>query len=170
MNFNFIKNKIKGISLVESLIYLAIFSAMSIVVINSFLIILSSLSNISLNHSLLSSGSMSMERISREVRQAKSIDLTNTTTDSLQLNSTDSSGNNTTIKFLKEGNALNIYKDGILIDNLLTTNTLLDSIAFNRISTANSEAVKIKITIEETRHRKTKVVSFYDTVTLRGGY
>ncbi len=170
MNFNFIKNKINGISLIESVIYLAIFSAMSIVVINSFIIILSSLSNIGLNHSLLNSGSMSMERISREIRQAKNIDLTNTTTESLQLNSTDVSGNSTTIKFLKEGNALNIYKDGVLMDNLLTQNTIIDFISFNRISTANSEAVKVKITIEETRRNRTKVISFYDTVNLRGGY
>ncbi len=170
MNLIAFKNKIKGISLIESIIYLAIFSAVSIVVINSFIIILSSLSTIGLNHNLISSGSMSMERISREIRQSKSIDLANTTTDALQLNTTDSIGNPMIIKILKEDTSLNIYKNGELIDGLLTDNVVLDFISFDRISTINSEAVKIKIIIKETRKNKTKIVSFYDTVILRGGY
>jgi tryptophan-rich sensory protein len=70
----------------------------------------------------------------------------------------------------EDDDALNIYKDGVLMDNLLTQNTTIDFISFNRISTTNSEAVKVKITIEETRKNKTKVVSFYDTINLRGGY
>ncbi len=169
MYINFIKNKIKGISLIESIIYLAIFSAMSVVVINSFIVILSSLSTINLNHDLISSGSTSIERISREIRQAKNIDLANTTSDTLQLNSTDSFGNDMIIKFLKEENALNIYKDGVLLDNLLTKDVILEDILFDRISTTNSEAVKVKMTIKETRKNKTKSVIFYDTIILRGG-
>lgn len=160
-------NKKKGVSIVETIIYLAIFSAMSIVVINSFIVIISSLSAIRINHNLLTSGSMSMERISREIRQSKSIDLVNTTSSSLQLNSTDGSGSDMVIKFVKEGNALNIYKNGVIIGNLLSSNVILDSLSFDRISTTNSEGVKIKMTIEQTLGKRNKISNFYNTVILR---
>lgn len=160
----------KAFSIIEIIIYLAIFAVISIVVINSFIIILSSFSTIRTNHDLLDSGSMAMERMSREIRQAKSIDIANGTSDILQLNSTDSSLNAVVIKFEKEGDALNIYEDGELVGNLLASNIVLNSISFDRISTTNSEAVKIKIILEDTKSKINRVENFYDTVVLRGGY
>ena len=174
---NFIKiNFNKGVSLVEIIIYLAIFTVISILVINSFITTLSSFSTIRTNHELLNSGSIAMERISREIRQAKSIDLVNSQTNGgevLQLNSTDNSGNNMVIKFIKEGNNLNIYKNGTIVGNLLVQNVIVTSISFDRISTtseAKSEGVKIKIVLQDTRSKLNKTANFYNTVILRGGY
>lgn len=164
-----IKSK-KAFSIIEIIIYLAIFTTMSIVVINSFIIILSSFSTIRTNHDLLDSGSMAMERMTREIRQAKSIDVVNSTSEILQLNSTDSSSNNLVIKIMKEGSLLNIYEDGILVGNLLASNIILNSISFDRISTTNSEGVKIKIILEDTKSKSGRVENFYNTVVLRGGY
>lgn len=164
---SFISKLKRGFSIVEIIIYLAIFTTISILVINSFIVVLSSFSSIRMNHNLLNSGSMAMERISREVRQAKNIDLFNTTNEVLQLNSTDASGNVAIIKFAKVGGALNIYKNDIIVGNLLSSGITLNSISFDRISTAKSEGVKIKITI---KNSKNKTENFYDTVMLRGGY
>jgi type II secretory pathway pseudopilin PulG len=169
MNINR-KNNIFGFSIIEIIVYLAIFTALSVVVINSFIIILSSFSSIRTNQNLLDSGSVAMDRISREIRQAKNIDVANSITDTLQLNSTDNSNNNIVIKFMKVNNALNLYKDGNLIGNLLAPNIILNSISFDRITTANSEGVKIKIILHDSRDKTNKTESYYDTVVLRGGY
>jgi len=147
----------KGVSIIELIVYLAIFTAMSVVVINSFIIVLSTFSTIRTNQDLLDSGSVSMDRISREIRQAKNIDVVNSTSDTLQLNSTNSSGDNVVIKFKKDG-------------NLLASNIILNSISFDRISTAKSEGVKIKMILQDSRSKVNKTENFYDTVVLRGGY
>lgn len=173
MKLKNIKQNKGGYSLIEIVIYLAIFTTMSIVVINSFIVVLSSFSAIRSNHDLLESGSVSMERIAREIRQAKNIDIVNSSVNGgeyLQLNSTDSSGNNMIIKFIKEGNALNLYKNGTIVGNILNQNIIVNSISFYRIATSNSEAIKIQMEIEDTRGKSNKIQNFYNTVVVRGGY
>ncbi|MFA6355453.1 MAG: hypothetical protein WCW65_03450, partial [Candidatus Paceibacterota bacterium] len=139
-------------------------------VINSFIIVLSSFSLIRTNHKLLDSGSIAMERITREIREAKSIDIANSNSEILQLNSTDISSNPVIVKIMNEGGSLNIYEDGVLVGNLLTSNIVLNSISFDRISTINSEAVKIKISLEDIKSKINRIENFYDTVVLRGSY
>lgn len=161
---------VSGFSIIEIIIYISIFSLISIVVINSFILTMSLFSVIRTNHDLLDSGSISMDRISHEIRQAKSIDVANSTPEILQLNSTDISGNPVVIKFAKENNTLNLYKDSTLVGSLLIQNVILNSISFNQILTTNGEAVKIKMVIQDTRSRENKIENFYDTVVLRGKY
>ena len=145
MKFN--NNKIKAFSLIEIVIYIAIFTTLSIVVINSFIIVLSSFSTIRTNHNLLDSGSIAMEKITREIRQADSIDIMNSTGEVLQLNSTDSSSDPVIVKFAKVGNALNMYRGGVLVGNLLTSKIILESISFVRTSNTKSEGEKIKMVL-----------------------
>ncbi len=166
------KKLVYGFSIIEIVVYLAIFTAISIVVINSFIVVLSSFREIRSNHDLLNSGTSSMERISREIRQAKNIDLVNSQInggESLQINSTNIDNTNTVIKIIREGDELNIYKDNELVGNLLTQNTIVTSLSFYRILTTNSEGIKIKMTIQDTKSKTKKTESFYDTVVLRGG-
>jgi len=163
----------KGFSIMEIIIYLAIFTTISIVVINSFIIILSSFKTIRSNHDLLDSGSIAMEKISREIRQAKSTDLINTTNTALWLNSTDSSGSDAVVKIIKESNALNLYRSTStpnLLGNILSSNIIVNSISFDHISTINSEGLKIKIVLQDIRIKTRPTATFYDTVILRGGY
>lgn len=165
-----ISKLVSGFSVLEIIIYVSIFSLISIVVINSFIVTMSLFSVIRTNHDLLESGSISMDRISHEIRQAKSIDAANSTSEILQLNSTDISGTAVIVKFARENNTLNLYKDSTLVGGLLMQNVILNSISFDRISTANGEAVKIKMVIQDTRSRENKIENFYDTVVLRGKY
>ncbi len=169
-----IKHKKNGYSIVEILVYLAIFTSISILVINSFIIILGSFSTTRANRDLLESGSTAIERISREIRQAKSVDIVSSTLGTnpgvLQLNSSDTSGVSEVIKFSITNGALNIYKDGTLIGNLLGQNVSVSSLIFRRITTTNGEAVKIELTLEDTIGNITKLENFYDTIILRGSY
>lgn len=165
------ENSKKAFSIIEIIIYLAIFTTISIVVINSFIIILSSFSTIRTNQDLLTSGGTVMDRMSYEIRQAKSIDLTNSAFDSdssvLRLNNIDGTSY---VTFDKSGTNLRISKNGTPFGNLLIQNISLNKLVFRHIITAHSEAVKIEIELQDTHSKTSKTESFYDTVVLRGGY
>lgn len=159
----------KGFSLIEIMIYLAIFTAVSILVINSFIIIISTFAKIKSNHDLVNSGSNSLERISREIRQAKSIDITSVfDSDSSSLKLVDPDG--TTVVFDKNIDDLRISKNGTNIGNLFVNNVSLNKLIFKRIVTTNSEAIKIEIELQDTNDKTNKIEKFYDTVVLRGSY
>ncbi len=164
----------KGFSLIEMLVYLAIFTVMSVVVINSFIVVVSSFTTTRTNRDLLESGSTVMERISREIRLAKSVDMVNSTLGSspgvLQLNSVDSLGANTLVKFQTSSGSLNLYQGGALSGNLLGQKIIVTNLIFRRMSTANSEAVKIEMTLQDTLSKILKTATFYDTIILRGNY
>ena len=157
--------KIKGYSLVETIVYLAIFTVMSIVVINSFIIILSSFNTTNMNRRLLESGMTSMERLSREIRQASSVNASSTST-MLILND---SGTATT-EFVNENGSLNLYKNGNLEGNLLGSKLTITSLNFNHITTTKSEAVRVRMTLQYLNGKTTKSANFYDTIILRGSY
>ena len=169
---NFFKkgNSIKGYSIIEILVYLAIFTIISIVVINLFITTISSFNITNINRKLLEAGQVSMERITREVRQAKNIDVANSSSDSLQLNSTNISGDSQVVKFTSESGKLNLYQDSSLIGNLLPENINMTSLIFRRITTAKGEAVKIEMTLQYSVGKNTKYENFYNTIILRGEY
>jgi hypothetical protein len=166
-----ISSFVHGFSIIEIIIYLAIFIAISILVINSFIIILSSFSSIKINHDLVNAGSNSMERISREIRQAKNINLLESTfdSDSSVLNLTDVDGSSYVV-FDKNGDDLRISKNDIDIGNLLVKNISLSKLIFRKITTTNGEAIKIEIELQDTLGKTIKTERFYDTVVLRGSY
>ncbi len=166
-----IKNK-KGFSLVEIIIYLAIFAMISIFVINSFINVMAAFNTTRINRDLLESGISSMERMSREIRQASSVDLVNSNLGMgiLQLNSTDDLGSPMVIKFSKDVDLLNIYRSGVLLDNLLGSNVALDLLVFRHILTAQGEAIKIEMTVHNVDGRKMKTENFYNTIILKGSY
>lgn len=167
-----IKKFNKGFSLVEIIIYLAIFSMISILVINSFITVMSAFNITRTNRDLVESGINSMERISREIRQADSIDVVNSnlTLGILQLNSKDEFNNPVVIKISKDSSLLNIYKDNVLYGNLLSQNIILNNLVFRRIETTESEGVKIEMTITDIRSKNNKTENFYNTIILRGSY
>jgi Tfp pilus assembly protein PilW len=173
MKKNF-STKISGYSLLEIIVYLGIFTVISILVINSFIIVASSFRQIRTNRDLLESGSTAMERISREIREAGSIDIPNSTLGTspgaLQLNSTDSGGEAQLVNFNVLSGAINLTEGGVLTGNLLGSNVIVTSLIFRRMSTSASEAVKIEMTLQDTRSKHATTKNFYDTVILRNEY
>ena len=175
MGIKYKRNLIFGYSIIEIIIYLAIFTALSILVINSFIIILSSFNTTNMNRKILESGAVSMERISREIRQARNIDIVNSSFDIslgvLQLNGTDNNGDPMIIKFKRENTGeLNLYKNDNLEGNLLGNDLSVTDLVFSRINTTASEAVRIRMTLQYSKGNNIKSSNFYDTIILRGGY
>lgn len=180
LNFSKKKSLVCGFSIIEIIIYLSIFTFISIFVVNALIVSMSSFSTTSTNHALLEGGLSSMDRISREVRQANSIDSIDidNSPGTLQLNSTDTLGKVIAVKIKKETDlSLNIYKSVytsptnlVLVDNLLNSSIVVDSLIFRRIDTKAGEAVKIEMTLRDTKSKNNRSANFYDTVILRGSY
>jgi len=152
----------KGYSIVEILVYLAIFTALSILVINTFMSVLATFSETNMNRKILESGSTSMDRITREIRQAKLADVS--TAGTLVLTG------DITAKIAKENGSLNLYQNNVLQGNLLGQKLSVTGLTFNQITTAKSNAIRIMMTLQYSDGKNIKSENFYDTIILRGGY
>ncbi len=171
---NNLKKFNKGFSLVEILIYVGIFSIISIAVITSSVVVISSFSKTRDIRNILETGNVVFERMTREIRQSSGVDTSNSvlgsSPGSLQLNSTDESGNARTVKFIIENGSLNLYQNGALVDNLLGSDVSVSSLIFRRIVTTAGEAVKIEMTVVNTNTQNIIPRNFNSTIILRGGY
>lgn len=170
VGFKYNKNT-EGFSLIEIIVYLAIFSFLSILVIRSFITILASSSVINTNYRLLDSGSVAIDRISYEIRRAKSVDLSNSyfSVDDGAIRLKDEN-DSSYVDFLKSDDALIFSKNGTVVDNLLSNDIILNKLIFNRIVTVNGEALKIEMEIQDKKSDPIRKEKFYDTIILRGGY
>ena len=174
---NFTKHKISnprlnsGFSIIEIIVYIAIFAVMSAVIINSYITIFSSFSNTQTMRNLLESGHTAMERISREIRQADSLNMGSSVFGSnpgeLQLNSIDETGNLYSVEISAQGGALYLSYNGNLVGNLLGQNISVINLVFRRLVTTTSEGVKIELTLQDNRSRSLRQEKFYNTVILR---
>ncbi|MEA3399138.1 MAG: prepilin-type N-terminal cleavage/methylation domain-containing protein [Patescibacteria group bacterium] len=156
----------KGFSLIETIVYIAVFSVLSIIVINSYAIIVGSFSNIRSTHDLLESGNVAMERMTREINKADSIDIVNSTFGSdlgvLQLN-----GDQVTKFYVSNGDLFLSYDD-VLVGSLISNNTQVANLIFRRITTLIGEGVKIELTIQDIKNQRSE--NFYNTIILRSSY
>ncbi len=163
-----------GYSVIEIIIYVAIFAMLSIAVIHSFVTVSSSFGATRVNRNLLEAGSTIMERLTREIRQSTSIDVTSSTLGSspsvLQMNTLAEDGTPTTVKFIIESGVIDMYTGGALIGSLHSNRISIPTLIFRKISTTESEAVKIELTLQDATGKSVRTESFYDTVVLRGTY
>ncbi len=161
------KKKNKGFSLIEILIYIAIFAFLSVVVINSLIVMVNSFAETAVQANFLQA-STTLERMSREIRQAKSI--ASISSSDLILNSTDSSDIAKTVEFKLLNQNLQLLENGVLTGNLNAPNIQVTSLTFTEITTTNGKAIKIVMSVTDTKDRYSRTENFYDTVELRGSY
>ncbi len=164
----------KGTTLIEILIYLFIMVMLLVVVIDALVSFSRSFTLLQSGRNVENSAIASFERMTREIRDAENIDVAQSTlgtsSGQLFLNTTDSSGNAKTIQFFLTGQVVHIKENGSDLGALTRASSRVTSLMFQRISTTNSEAVKISMTVESGTGPSYKSASFYDSVVLRGSY
>lgn len=168
MNIKLQKNK--GISLVEILLYVAIFTVMSIVIINSMITMTKAFAETSVKSDFIQSSNI-LERMSREIR--KSIGINTFATSDLKLNTTDSTGAAKTIEFKVVGTDLQLLDSSVNSGspiNLNPTHIQVSSLVFTQITTPKGSAVKIILSVQDTKDKTLKTETFYNTIALRGNY
>ena len=148
----------KGFTLVETIVYAALFVIILGAIINSVFVLSTSYRHVKNVKNAQMSALTAMDRISREIRQANSVNGSgtsyNTPSGSLALDTGEEF-------YLSNGKIMmeqNNVSQGALTANSVQVGTL----TFRPISTGNSEGIKIEMTIEDK--------NFYNTVMLRGSY
>jgi Tfp pilus assembly protein PilE len=157
----------KGYSLIEILFYIAIFSTLALVIINSLITMTKSFRATTIQADLVQSSSVA-ERISREIRQAYGIN--SLSLSDLKLNTKDESGNNKTIRFVLSGSDIQLLENDIFIGNLNTPNIQVTALSFVEITTLKGKAIKMSLSVRSTRDTLGRIENFYDTIVLRGDY
>ena len=162
------KKQEAAFTLMETLIYIALFAILSVFLINTLLLMFNSYTQVRVNNDLMDASHVSMERLTREIRGSISSDTT--TAGVLKLNTTDASGNPETEQFDVAGSALELTVNSVLSGTLTGGHVSVTSLVFRTISTVSGSAVRIEMTIQSLRSQSNKSISITDTIALRGSY
>lgn len=168
------KNK-KGFTLIEIIIYVGILGIISVFVINTILITSTAFAKSRVKRNLNTQAGEAVERILRETRLASSVNVGSSVLGSnpgkLVLNTVVSPSNNTAItrEFFLSGSILVLRESGSA-DIHLTSEIDVTNLVFRRITTANSEAVRIEMAAENGFAKTESSANFYGTAILRGSY
>ena len=164
----------KGITLVETIIYSTFLAILSIAAVTSLLLLNQSLQSIVLGRIVDDAAQEIMEKIIREVRYADSIDVAQSTLSTnpsvLVLDSTDSGGSPVEVQFSITSGVLELRRDGALVGPLTPNQVTISELVFDRITTTESEAVKISLVLEAQRGASVIEETFNTTAVLRGSY
>jgi len=168
------QNGIRGMSLIETVIYISIL-AMLVFTITSVLFLVSrSYKKIQAAELVESTAMISLDRMVREIRDASSIDtagsLFNISPGVLVLNTTDENDLATTIKFLVVGDRVRVVEGGIDVGPISKTRARVTSLVFQPIMSPQSKAVRIKMIVETGQGESYLSKPFYSTTVLRGSY
>ncbi|MFA5651769.1 MAG: prepilin-type N-terminal cleavage/methylation domain-containing protein [Candidatus Paceibacterota bacterium] len=172
MNNKIIKqNNNLGFTLVEMMIYVALMTIITLVVVQSLIVVLKSNRTSFAEINLRNAGYSAMESMLREIYASDSI---TTASGILQMNQ----GTNI-VKFatstLSSASTTLYFYEGVgtpvpTIGPLTSKSVLVKSLTFTKISTGKSYAVKIQMGLETTVNGITKSETFQSTAILRGSY
>lgn len=165
--------KIAGFSLVEEVVYIGLFIILLLAVVNATIVLATTYRNIQAVRNIEISAITSMDRMVKEIRNGTSVNTSQTTWStnpgSLMINSVNASGTSATVRFYVTNSQLMLEENGVAVGPLTSSAVKVTNLVFRNITTANSSAVKIEMTLQSS---STKPVTkyFYDTSLLRGSY
>lgn len=174
--FSKIKNigKVRGVTLVEAVLYLTLLIFVLGVVINMLMTINGSYREIRLNREIEISGTITMESLLREIRNASSIDTGNSQFDinpsKITLVGIDEYSNSYTKTYDVLDGVFRVSKNGGAPETLTSSLGSINSFVLKRLATSTSEAVRIELEIIGTLGSLSKTEKFYGFAVLRGSY
>jgi type II secretory pathway pseudopilin PulG len=165
-----IKN-LKGFSLVELIVYCAILVLVLFLLASSIISINDSFREIKVSKNLRVSAYLFLESFAREVRGAEDINDAGsdfaTSTGKISLIS--NAGASTTEMYFSSGK-VKLKKDGIVLGDLIASDTTVESLYFDKITTSNSKAIKVKLRVRSSLGVASSTETFYLTSVLRNSY
>ncbi|QQG45985.1 MAG: prepilin-type N-terminal cleavage/methylation domain-containing protein [Candidatus Niyogibacteria bacterium] len=172
----FVMNKKSGVSLIETVIYVAILAVLIVFTVNTILTMSSVYARARLIRRVAFDSETALERVTREIRLASSVDDGASSFDvnpsRVVLNTIKSFEDPTPeIKeFYLSGSRL-AFREGAGAEKFLTSDdTDVSSFVVNKIQTQHSQALKITLIIEASGGKNQISRNFYQTAILKGGY
>ncbi len=159
----------KGYSLIELLIYIAIFAVLSIVLVRSLVTVMRTYAAGARYRALQNNGELVMERITRELRAGTSAVTSTCATNpgTLSIASTDASSQNHTNNFVVTSGAVMLATDGGSSNAISTSQVTVTALTFCSFTTPSGAGVKTVLTLRVPGNYPT-TASFYSTILLRG--
>lgn len=171
MTYKKATGKNRGISLLETLIYVTILASMLVMVINTLIPLSVSFVGIRLSREVNTSAIIVLERITSEVKKAKSINqaasVFNVSPGILALSTTDDIGHPSTILFSVVNGALRISSGGVDIGELTASNVAVSNFIVKFIDTGRSGVVAITLGLTGTRGKTTMSDTFQTAAVTR---
>lgn len=156
------QKRVAGYSLIELLIYVALFAMISVLLVHSLVVLMRTYANANGFRRLQNNGELIIERITREVRDAESISSGTFGTHPGTLTLVNDGD---PVVFAVSNGVVNITEEGVT--NILSTNQVsVTNMVFRRITTQSGEGVKVELTLTTTGG-VIRTGSFYSTVLLR---
>jgi len=176
MKFRKNKEKLsqKGATLAEVIVYVFLIGLILSVVVVALFSLSRSYRIMQSSFAIDATAQASFERITREIRGALSIDLVESTLDSspgkLVLNTRDSLGDPLTIEFYLDNQTLFVKEDNVDIGPLSVSSARITNLVFRELSSGESDAIRIEMTVESGQGESLREKKFYSTIVLRGTY
>lgn len=163
-----------GFSLIETIVYTAIFVVISVAVMDALLNISKLLIRARAEAGVRASGSLAMERLVREIQTASfvatSSSVLGVSPGELELNSTDENGAEKVVRFtfLADSQGIGLLDGGQDKGSITGKNTPVARLVFSYGTTTKSSFVKIEMTLASAKFPLLTAEKFYGTVVLRG--
>jgi len=162
----------------EIVVYLGIVTILTVSVVNSIVGLVTIYERIKVVRQLRQSAVVSMDRMTREIRNASSVDVANSVLNAnpgtLRLNTVTSAGTQTvTFALISTGpnaGVIRVSENGVDKGPLTSGKASTTNLVFQLITTPNSQAVKIEMTMTASSSKFLRTANFYDTIILRGSY
>lgn len=165
----------RGVSLIEVIVYVAIFAVLSALTVNILLSISQALTAIRVTRAFNGTAAVAMERMIREIRQARDIVEGESTLGAspgvLTLDTYVDPGGNTKIKrkFSISGGALTL-QEGSNPSIPFTAGVTIANLTFWSTGAPSSQAVRVELALTAGSGKYMKQQTFYGTAVLRGSY
>ncbi|MEK7635441.1 MAG: hypothetical protein AAB446_03365 [Patescibacteria group bacterium] len=172
--FSTIKNKNRGTTLVEMILYVVLLVFVMTVIVQMLISIGGVYRNIKITRELESSGTIAMEQMLREIRSASSVKISGSTfgtsPGSITLSGFDESQNPYEVVFSVDSGVLKISKNGSSPVSLTSFPASVSSLIFTHVITSTYEGVQIKLEVFGTAGSVSKTAGFQSFTVLRGAY
>ncbi len=160
-----------GFSLIETIIYIALFVGLSALLIDSLILMSKAYTESRASREVLSSAEVSIERIEREVQGATSVDGTFSVFDApngaLSLKGVDTSGVADTVVFSLSNGEIMVSKNGGAATPITDPHVSVDSLVFRDIVAGSAQAVRVEATFRSLRSATGKTLTLADTALVR---
>lgn len=168
------RNRSKGFSLIEIVVYVSLFATLSVITMGSFFAMVKAFNELRISRDINDSSVTIMERLTRDIKSATAIDYANSTFAAtpgrLTLSTRNASGTALTVEYYVATSTLRIKENGVDVGSLMSAKTKVSGLVFYQINLGNTVGIKTELHLTSQRGSVTDIDHFYNTSILRGSY
>lgn len=157
-----------GFTLIEMLVYLAIFIVVSVAAVGFLLSLDDLIDQYRIETALYRSGTNAMEQILLSIRQGDRVDLINTIQHASSTGKITLENTSTSTTLTKSGSELLLEINSVEYGNVLNSNITVEDFTVYQYSLGDGEFVRVKLELSATQGSTTKSATFYGGASVRG--